>query len=68
MIARVAYLLIAGDHMAYFADAALVGWHDSFLNDLIFHAFSYAGISSIKEPTGLSRSDEKRPDGQTLTP
>ena len=40
----------------------------SYLNDLIFHALCRAGISSTKEPTGLSRSDGKRPDGLTLIP
>src|SRR6218665_713662 len=31
--------------------------------------FSYhTGIPAIKEPSGLTRSDGKRPDGQTLIP
>ena len=54
--------------MAYRADAALIGQHDSFLSNLIFHALSRAGISSIKKLAGLSRSDGKHPDGLTLTP
>ena len=66
MIARVARL--SGAHMTYPADAALVSWHDSFLNGLIFHALSRAGISSIKEPAGQSCSDRIRSDGQTLIP
>jgi hypothetical protein len=38
------------------------------INDLIWHALNRAGIPSIKEPAGLSRSDGKRPDGLTLIP
>ena len=40
----------------------------SYLNDPIFHALSRTGISSIKEPACLSRSDGKRPNGLALTP
>jgi hypothetical protein len=36
------------------------------LNDLIWHALCQAGIPAIKEPSGLLRSDGKRPDGLTL--
>ena len=68
MNARVARLSTAGAHIVYPADASLVGLHDSFLNDPIFHALSRAGISTIKEPVGLSRSDEKHLDGLILTP
>jgi len=32
------------------------------LNDLIVRSFSAAGFPVAKEPTGLSRSDGKRPD------
>ena len=39
-----------------------------FLNDLIWRALSKAGLPSIKEPQGLLRSDNKRPDGLTLIP
>ena len=67
MNARVARLSTARAHMAYLADAALVGRRVSFLVDLIFHALYRAGISSTKEPAVLSRSDGKRPNGQTLT-
>jgi len=35
------------------------------LNDLIWRALSRASIPSIKEPSGLSRTDGKRPDGIT---
>ena len=38
------------------------------LNDVIWRALSRAGIPSSKEPSGLSRSDGKRPDGMTLIP
>jgi len=38
------------------------------LNDLIARSFSAAGIPVTKEPTGLSRSDGKRPDGLSLVP
>ena len=36
------------------------------LNDLIARGFASAGIPVIKEPTGLFRSDGKRPDGLHL--
>ena len=39
-----------------------------FINDLIFQALNRAGIPSVKEPAGLSRSDGKRPDGLTRIP
>jgi hypothetical protein len=38
------------------------------INDLIWRSLSRAGIPSTKEPTGLVRSDGKRPDGLTLIP
>ena len=38
------------------------------LNDLIWRALKRADIPSTKEPTGLLRSDGKRPDGLTLVP
>ena len=38
------------------------------LNDIIARAFASAGVPVTKEPTGLSRSDGKRPDGLTLIP
>ena len=37
-------------------------------NDIIYRALNKAGYPSIKEPSGLSRSDGKRPDGMTLIP
>jgi hypothetical protein len=38
------------------------------INDLIWRGLTRAGIPSTKEPSGLSRSDGKRPDGLTLIP
>ena len=38
------------------------------LNDLIARSFSAAGVPVVKEPTGLFRSDWKRPDGLSLVP
>ena len=38
------------------------------LNDLIDRALRKADIPAIKEPTGLDRTDGKRPDGLTLVP
>ena len=41
--------------------------HHAF-NDLIARAYSSAGFPVTKEPSGLFRSDGKRPDGLTLVP
>ena len=38
------------------------------LNDLVWRALTKAGVPSTKEPSGLSRTDGKRPDGLTLIP
>ena len=38
------------------------------LNDCIFRALGAAGIPASKEPSGLVRTDGKRPDGCTLIP
>src|SRR6218665_3056320 len=38
------------------------------LNDLVFRSLVRAGYPSSKEPTGLLRTDGRRPDGQTLIP
>ena len=38
------------------------------INDTIARAFSSAGVPVMKEPTGLTRGDGKRPDGLTLVP
>jgi hypothetical protein len=38
------------------------------LNDIIHRAFSSCFVPAIKEPSGLSRTDGKRPDGMTLIP
>ena len=40
----------------------------SLLNDTIWRALNKAGVQSTKEPTGLLRSDGKRPDGVTVIP
>jgi len=37
-------------------------------NDIIWRTLSSAGIPAIKEPSGLSRQDGKRPDRLTLIP
>ena len=36
--------------------------------DLIYWDLIRAGVPSTKEPSGLSRTDGKRPDGLTLIP
>ena len=38
------------------------------INDIIYHACCRADIPVVKEPTGLTRTDGKRPDGSTLVP
>lgn len=38
------------------------------LNELVLRSLQRAGIPSMREPTGLCRSDGKRPDGVTLIP
>ena len=38
------------------------------VNDIVYRALTRANIPSTKEPTGLVRSDGKRPDGLTLIP
>jgi len=38
------------------------------LNDVVAMVFTSAGIPVTKEPTGLSRTDGKRPDGMNLIP
>jgi hypothetical protein len=38
------------------------------INDIIYRALLKADIPSSKEPSGISRSDGKRPDGVTLHP
>jgi hypothetical protein len=40
----------------------------NYINDLLYHALIKAGFPSTKEPTGLSRTDGKRPDGVTQIP
>ena len=38
------------------------------INDIIYRACCHADIPAVKEPTGLTRTDGKRPDGSTLVP
>jgi len=38
------------------------------LNDVIFRALASADVPATKEPSGLVRTDGKRPDGVTLIP
>jgi hypothetical protein len=38
------------------------------LNDLLWRALVRARIPAVKEPSGLARSDGKRPDGMSLIP
>ena len=40
----------------------------SHTNELIKRSLGSAGVPSVREPPGLSRSDLKRPDGLTLFP
>jgi hypothetical protein len=40
----------------------------STINDLVYRGLNRAGTPAIKEPSGLARTDGKRPDGQTLIP
>ena len=38
------------------------------INDITYRACCRADIPAVKEPTGLTRTDGKRPDGSTLVP
>ena len=38
------------------------------INDIIYRACCRTDIPAVKEPTGLTRIDGKRPDGSTLVP
>src|SRR6218665_1378565 len=38
------------------------------INDIIRRSLSKAGITSIKVPPGLTRTDGRRPDGLTMIP
>jgi len=40
----------------------------NYINDIIYHALVRSGTPSTKEPSGLLRSDGKRPDGMTQVP
>ena len=39
-----------------------------YINDILWRAMHRANIPAVKEPTGLSRTDGKRPDGMTMVP
>ena len=41
---------------------------DASLNDIIYGACCRADIPAVKEPTGLTRTGDKRPNGSTLVP
>ena len=47
--------------------AARIQRHNA-LNDIIYRSLIRAGVPSTKEPSGLIRSDGKRPDGVTQIP
>ena len=38
------------------------------INELLLRAFRSAGITAVREPPGLLRTDNKRPDGLTIMP
>ena len=38
------------------------------INDIIYRAWCRADIPAVEEPTGLTRTDSKRPNGNTLVP
>jgi len=38
------------------------------LNDILLRSFNSIGITSLREPTGLCRGSENRPDGVTVVP
>ena len=40
----------------------------SLINDIIWRAMTKAKVQAVKEPSGLTRRDGKRPDGVTLIP
>ena len=57
--------------MSFLVEKILPGTSDtrnSQLNDHIWRAVKKAQIPATKEPIGLSRTDEKRPNGATLIP
>ena len=58
------------DRITYIASAAmqLNNNNNNNNNNMIARAFSSAGLPVTKEPSGLFRSDGKRPDGLTLVP
>ena len=65
----VAHLLTQWAAMHSLANTVLgrLARHHS-VNDLIHRALTRANIPAIKEPKGLLKSDNKRPDGYSLIP
>src|SRR5215469_4020246 len=61
------WILLAFMHSHARRAGARIVRHNA-LNDQIFRALVKAGVPSIKEPSGLLRSDGKRPDGVTQIP
>ena len=58
----------SGRHGLYCRNAEGRHPRHSQVNDLIRSAMATAHIPTLKEPRGLSKDDEKRPDGLTLLP
>ena len=59
---------VLGTHgLACKRGAGRMGRHQ-FLNDIIWRALNRANVPAVKEPSGLIRSDGKRPDGVTQIP
>jgi len=57
-----------GLHVMVYKKAPARSTRHHALNDIIARAITSAGVPVVKEPSGLSRSDGKRPDGLTLKP
>ncbi|KAJ4447838.1 hypothetical protein ANN_09846 [Periplaneta americana] len=54
--------------MAGLREAGFLKSKHSTINDIIKRALTSSGIPAILEPTGINRTDGKRPDGLTLVP
>ena len=59
---------ISGTHGMSCKQSAGRASRHQLLNDIIFRAVNKAGVSTVKEPLGLYRTDGKRPDGLTRIP
>ena len=55
-----------GIHTACLAERVRHGMRHSLINDILWRTIKKAQVLACKEPVGLSRSDDKRPDGATL--